>query len=103
MIQEAEAKGVRREYDQLKALADQKVRSSDALDARQTAVEVAEARILKAQAELKMAEQQAQQAKMEVNALTIRAPRGGTVTQVRVQPGEYVAGPSSQPLMLIGP
>ncbi len=109
MIQEAEAKGVRREYDHLKALADhrvppeQKALSSDALDAKATAVEVAEARIVKARAELKLAEQQAQQAKMEVNALTIRAPKGGTVARMRVQPGEYVAGPSSQPLMMIGP
>jgi HlyD family secretion protein len=109
MNQEAEANGVRREYDRLKALADHKALpgpkavSADELEAKKTAVEVAEARIVKAQAELKLAEQQAQQAKMEVNALTIRAPKGGTVTRVRVELGEYVAGPSSRPLMMIGP
>ncbi len=103
MIQAAEAKGIRREYDQLKALTDPKALSMGALDAKQTALEIAEARIVKAQAEVKLAEQQAQQAKMEVNALTIRAPQGGTVARMRVQPGEYVAGPSSQPLMMIGP
>ncbi len=111
MIQEAEANGVRREYDHLKALADRKIVpapgekavSSDVLNAKKTAVEVAEARIIKAQAELKLAEQQAQQAKMEINALTIRAPKSGTVALMRVQPGEYVAGPSSQPLMMIHP
>jgi len=82
---------------------DQRAVSSDALDAKKTALEVAEARIVKAQAELKLAEQQAQQAKMELNALTMRAPKSGTVAQMRVQPGEYVAGPSSQPLMMIIP
>ncbi len=103
MVQEAEANGVRREYGQLKARAQKGLASSDALEIKQTALEVAEARILKAQAELKLAQQQAEQAKMEVNALTIRAPKSGTVTRTRVQPGEYVAGPLSPPLMMIGP
>ena len=100
-IQEAEAKGVRREYERLKLMADDKVVSSHEVDAKMTTLEVAQARVAKAQAELRLAEQQAQQAKLEVGLLTIRAPKDGTVNRVRVQVGEYVAATASQPLMLI--
>lgn len=104
MIQQAEAKGVRREYDRLKAVVDsaRNVISAGDLEQKMTALEVAEARVAKAQAELKLAEQQAQQAKSEVDLLTIRAPRDGTVSRLRVQVGEYVPGSASQPLLMLG-
>ena len=78
-----------------------KLVSSEDLDNKKTALEVAQARLAKAQAELNLAEQQAQQAKSEMGLLTIRAPRDGTVSRVRVQVGEYVIASAGQPLMML--
>lgn len=101
-IQEAEANGVRREYDRAKGLVEKKVVSSDELEAKRTALEVSQGRLAKAQAELRLAEQQVKQAEEEVSLLSIRAPKDGMVTRVRVQAGEYVTSTPGQPLMLIG-
>jgi multidrug resistance efflux pump len=67
---------------------------------RLTPHEVSQARVAKAQAKLRLAEQQVQQAKTEQSLLTI-APKDGRVSRVRVQTGEYVAGGSGQPLTMI--
>jgi biotin carboxyl carrier protein len=102
-IQEVEANGVRREYDRLKVLAGNNAASSDEVESKTTAYQVAQARVAKAQAELRLAEQQVRQAKTDFGLLTIRAPKDGTVTRVRVQAGEYLAGAPSQQLLLIRP
>jgi beta-lactamase regulating signal transducer with metallopeptidase domain/biotin carboxyl carrier protein len=100
-IQEAQANGVQREYQRLKTLADQKAVSSDEVEAKRNAYEVEQARITKAQAELKLAEQQVEQNKIELSLLTIRAPVEGKVERVHVQVGEYVSSTPDRPLMLI--
>ncbi len=74
---------------------------ADELEAKETAQQVAKARVAKAQAELGLATQLVEQAEAEVALLTIRAPKEGTVYRVHVQAGEYVAGAPSQPLLVI--
>lgn len=100
-IQESQAKGVRRQYEQLRALRDKNVVASEELETKKTAYEVEEARIAKAQAELQLAQEQVEQNKMDLSLLTIRAPIEGTVKRVRVQVGEYVSATPAQPLMVI--
>lgn len=56
-----------------------------------------------AQAAIDAAAAQVQQAKTELDRLTVRAPVGGTVMQCNIQPGEFAqAGTLSTPLMLFG-
>jgi beta-lactamase regulating signal transducer with metallopeptidase domain/biotin carboxyl carrier protein len=100
-IQEAEAKGSRREYERVRILANNKLVNSEEVDARATAYDVAQARVAKAQAELKLAQQLVHQAKGDLGLLTIRAPRDGRIGRIRVQVGEYVTAAPSQPLLLI--
>ena len=100
-IQEAEARGIFRDCERLQALTAKGAVPADELEAKETAQEVAKARVAKAQAELGLATQLVVQAENEVALLIIRAPKDGTVCRVRVQAGEYVAGAPSQPLMVI--
>jgi biotin carboxyl carrier protein len=102
-IQEAEAKGARREYDRVKGLADNHVTSSNEVDAKATACDIAQARIAKAHAEVRLAGQVVNQARADLALLTIRAPKDGKVSRLPVQVGEYVAGGPGQSLLLISP
>jgi beta-lactamase regulating signal transducer with metallopeptidase domain/biotin carboxyl carrier protein len=100
-IQEAQAKGVRREYERFRELAAHNAISSDELETKKTAYEVEQARIAKVQAELRLAQEQVEQNKIDVSLLAIRAPDDGTVMRIHVQVGEYVSGTPAQPLMVI--
>ncbi len=90
-------------------------------DDAQAAFDVAEAQLKKAQAELallkagawqsdlKLTEAAVQRAKAEVERiktqielLKIKAPIGGRILKVDVRPGEFVATPASEPLIVMG-
>ncbi len=55
-----------------------------------------------ARAAIELAQQQIEQTKTDLDRLLVRAPRDGTVLQVNVHVGEYVAVPSSQAMVLLG-
>jgi multidrug resistance efflux pump len=57
-------------------------------------------RVQKAKADLKFAQSQSELARLGLDALTIRSPRDGTVTEVTAAEGAYVNG-LNQPLVII--
>jgi multidrug efflux pump subunit AcrA (membrane-fusion protein) len=55
-----------------------------------------------ARAAVQMAEAQVKQTETDIERALVRAPVDGVVLQVNVRPGEYVAAPSSQALIVLG-
>lgn len=54
------------------------------------------------EAEVARARHDVEQARIDVERLTVRAPIDGTILKVDVRPGEYVGTPPNQTLMLLG-
>jgi HlyD family secretion protein len=96
--------------------------SVEDLNKRRYAVEAAEARLVRAKADLKLleagswkpdievamaeiarAKAEADAAQVEIDRLTVRTPLEGDILQVNIRPGEYApSGQSPQPLILLG-
>lgn len=101
---------------------DSRAISIEDLNKRRYAVEAAEARLVRAKADLRLleagawkqdievakadvarAQAEVAAARVEVDRLTVRAPVEGDILQINIRPGEYVlSGQSPQPLMLLG-
>jgi HlyD family secretion protein len=109
------------QYERIAKLAQTNSISDNELVRRKQAMEVARAqrerakadlRLLKAgawQADLLVAEATVAQAKAQVRSaqteldrLTVKAPVDGEILQVNVRPGEYVATPANQALVVLG-
>ncbi len=61
-----------------------------------------QARVAKLEADITAAQAIAGQAEVELNVLTIRAPRDATVLQVNVREGEFAETKPIEPLMILG-
>ena len=106
----------------MESIQDPRAVSREDLSKRRYAVPTMQARLVEAQANLRLlkagawapdiaiaqaaidaAEAQVRQARTELERLTVRAPVDGTVMQCNVRPGEFAqAGTLSTPLMLFG-
>jgi HlyD family secretion protein len=60
------------------------------------------ARVAKSQADINAAQAQVELAQTELDILTVRAPRDGTILQVNVREGEYAGTTPTEPLMILG-
>jgi multidrug resistance efflux pump len=122
----AEAQASLRDAEELRAMwagVEKKgVVSAEELQRRESAVEIAKAKLAQATSELQLlkagswgpdieiaqaevlgAEAQVRATQTEIDRLTITAPVDGDVLQVKVRPGEYAqAGALTTPLMLLG-
>jgi multidrug resistance efflux pump len=122
----AEAQASLKDAEQLRAMwsgVEQKgVVSAEELQRRESAVEIAKAKLAQATSELQLlkagswkpdlevaeaevsaAQAQVQATQTQIDRLTITAPVDGTVLQVKVRPGEFAqAGVLATPLMLLG-
>ncbi len=102
-----EAQSVQRDkkdqLDRSQKLQKNAVVSEDDLVRARFAFEVADAAALRAQAELESQKAQLERSRVQLDILTVKAPRDGTVLRVNVRPGEYhsVQG-SNEPLMILG-
>ena len=122
---EAEAKATleqrRRDLERIGRLFGRGAATESERDDAEAAFDVAQAQLKKAQAELallkagawqsdlKLTEAAVQRAKAEVERvktqielLKIKAPIGGRILKVDVRPGEFVATPASEPLIVMG-
>ena len=61
-----------------------------------------DARVTKIEADVKAAQAQVAQTQVELDVLTIRAPRDGTVLQINVREGEFAGTAPSEPLLILG-
>lgn len=83
-------------------LAKDNVISVDERKRREFAVQNWDARIAKTEADIAAMEAQLQQSQTELDILTIRAPRDGTILQVNVRAGEFAGTTPTEPLMILG-
>lgn len=92
------------------ALIDARSLSTEELNRRRTAVELAESDVQAATADLESAKASVLAAEAALNVVltdldrsTITSPIDGTVLQVRIRPGEYAAaGPGAPPWLMVG-
>ena len=61
-----------------------------------------DARVVKITADIKAAEALLQQAKVDLEVLTVRASRDGSILQVSIREGEHAGLTPSEPLMILG-
>ncbi len=90
------------QFQRTENLAKQNVASVDERTRKQFALQSMEARVAKIAADIKAAEAQVELARTNLDILTIRAPRDGTILQVNVREGEYAGTTPTEPLMILG-
>ena len=83
-------------------LAKDNVISVDERKRREFAMQNWDARLVKTEADLAAMAAQIQQAQTELDVLTVRAPRDGTILQVNVRDGEFAGTAPQEPLMILG-
>ena len=80
----------------------QKVASEDERTRKKFTVENMEARVAKTEADIQSAAAQVELARTNLEILTVRAPREGTILQLNVREGEYAGTTPTEPLMILG-
>ena len=78
------------------------VASEDERTRKQFALDASKARIAKIQADIKAAQSQIHQVETDLEMLTVRAPREGTILQVNLRAGEYANVVASEAWMILG-
>ena len=80
----------------------QKVASEDERTRKKFTVENMEARVAKTEADIQSVAAQVELARTNLEILTVRAPREGTILQLNVREGEYAGTTPTEPLMILG-
>ncbi len=101
-VAEVDAADRKDQAERVGRLAQRKVSSEDELQRAQFAVKAAQMRLESARAELESAEAEASRARVQLDLLTTKAPRDGTILQLNIRAGEYAALGSSEPMILLG-
>jgi RND family efflux transporter MFP subunit len=83
-------------------LAKDNVISVDERKRREFGAQNWDARIGKSEAEIKAMEAQLAQSQTELDVLTVRSPRDGTILQVNVRAGEFAGTTPLEPLLILG-
>jgi multidrug efflux pump subunit AcrA (membrane-fusion protein) len=92
----------RDQWARIEKLSQEKVASVDERQRIKFANDAATSAIERARKQLAAAEKQAERTRVQLDLLTVKAPRRGTVLQVNVRAGEYASIASSEPLILLG-
>ncbi|MEA2707487.1 MAG: HlyD family secretion protein [Phycisphaerales bacterium] len=93
----------RNQLERWQTVTDVQAVSKDEVDRKRFAVQIQEAKLAQAQAEVQSAEAQVRATQIEMDRRVIKAPVDGELLQVKVRLGEYApAGSLAQPLMLMG-
>lgn len=90
------------QFKRTEKLALQNVASVDERTRKEFALQSMEARVAKIAADIKAAEAQVELAQTNLDILTVRAPREGTILQLNVREGEYAGTTPAEPLMILG-
>ena len=93
---------LRGQLKRLQAVKDRRAVSEDDLERKWHEVEMAKRGLIRARADLKLAEVQRDEVQSLLERLTVRAPRAATILQVNIRGGEYAQVVSSDPLILLG-
>ena len=90
------------QFDRTEKLRTASIASEDELKRKQFQVENWKARVSKIEADLVAAEAQVSAARIDLEIVTVRAPRAGELLQVNVREGEYANVNPNEPLMILG-
>jgi multidrug resistance efflux pump len=94
---------VKNQLELWQAVTDSRAVSKDELERKRFAVQIQEAKLAQAQADVQSAEAQVKSTQIEMDRRVVKAPVDGELLQVKVRLGEYApAGSLAQPLMLMG-
>jgi RND family efflux transporter MFP subunit len=83
-------------------LRQKEVASVDETRRDEFALQAAQRQFQRAAADLELAREQLNDARVRLDLLTVRAPRDGTVLQVNIREGEYAAVNAAEPAILLG-
>ncbi len=90
------------QYQRVERLAREKIASDDERIRKQFLLQNSETRIAKIEADLKAAQALIEQSQVELEVLTVRAPRPGAILQLNTRAGEYANLAPVEPLMVLG-
>ncbi|MCC7375489.1 MAG: efflux RND transporter periplasmic adaptor subunit [Verrucomicrobiales bacterium] len=90
------------QFERTQRLQEQAVATEDERKRKWFTLEAAKARLQRIDGEIAAAKAQIQQAQVELDVLTIRAPRDGRILQVNVRAGEYATTVAERPLLVLG-
>lgn len=90
------------QFKRADTLEKQNVASVDEKTRKQFALQSMQARVAKIAADLKAMQAQVELARTNLEVLTVRAPRDGTILQLNVREGEYAGTSPTDPLMILG-
>lgn len=92
----------RDQLERTSRLREKNVASVDETRRDEFAWQAAQHQLERARADVELARAQLNDAKVRLDLLSVRAPRDGTILQVNIRPGEYIAASSAEPAILLG-
>lgn len=95
LVAQAALRRIRDQLSRLKGVSDPRAVSTEEVRTKEHDVEVADAQLTSAQAQL-------EQRRVRLARLTVAAPRSGTILQVNVRSGEFASATPKSPAMVLG-
>ncbi len=100
--QEIRLRDVQDQLARLQSVKDPRAVSRDDVQRKWHEVEAAKRGLIRARADLRLAQTQRDEVQAVLERLTVRAPRAGTILQVNIRAGEFATVNTSEPLILLG-
>ena len=100
--QDIRLRDVQVQLRRLKSVKDRRAVSEDDVQRKWYEVEAAKRELIRARADLRLAQTQRDEVQALLERLTVRAPRAGTILQVNIREGEYATVNANEPLILLG-
>jgi RND family efflux transporter MFP subunit len=99
----ASLEDVKNQLETWQAVADVRAVNKQEVDRKRYAVQIQDAKLIQAQAEVQSAEALVKSTEIEIDRRLVKAPVDGDILQVKIRLGEYApTGALATPLMLIG-
>ena len=90
------------QFARVEKLEKEKIASEDERKRKEFAMQASKARVAKIEADIEAARSQIKYAEVELDILTVRAPRDGVILQINARAGEYANLMPDQPMMMLG-
>ncbi len=90
------------QFARIDKLEKQKVASEEERKRKEFALQASKARLAKVDADISAAKSQVEQIEVELDILTVRAPRDGIILQINARAGEFANLTPNEPMMILG-
>ena len=101
-MEKVQAADVADQFARIEKLEKEKVASEEERKRKEFMVQASVARVAKVSADLNAASNQVRSAEVDLDILTVRAPRDGVILQVNARAGEFANLMPSEPMMILG-